>query len=136
MADLTINAAQVNWVGGTSPFIQTAGATITRGQAVSRASNGEYVLADANVEAQSVVAGIALSDGYDGTRFILAPPGAVIDFGATLAAGSTYILSDTPGLIADEADAASGWYKTVLAVGESPAGREAEILTNTPGLVP
>ena len=135
MADLTVNAARVTHVGGTGYMVQTAGATITRGQVVSRVSaDNNYVLADANVEAQSVVAGIALSDGYDGSLFILAPPGAVIDFGGNLTAGDTYILSDTAGAVADESDAGSGWYKTVLAVGQGT--REAEILTNEPGLVP
>ena len=133
MANLTINVAQVNWTGGVRWDVETAGASITRGQALARVSN-RLVLADANVAANSVIAGIALTDGYDGGLVVYAPPGAVIDWGATLGAGSAYILSDTPGAIADVADAASGWYVTGLAVGVGT--REAEVLNNPPGLVP
>ena len=133
MANLTINVAQVKWVGGVLWTVERAGATITRGQVVTRINN-EYQLADANVQANSVVAGIALSDGYDGSQILIAPPGARNDFGASLAAGSTYILSDTPGALADDSDAAAGWYVTNVAVGIGT--REAIILTNEPGLVP
>lgn len=131
MADLTITQNQVKWVGGVRWLIGTAGTTITRGQALTLVDN-EYLHGDANFADNSVFAGIALTDGYDGGLVVVAPPGAIIDFGATLVAGQTYIMSINSGAIADDEDAGAGWYVTVIAVGQGT--REAEILTNPPGL--
>ena len=97
MADLSITAANVDWVGGTPPKRVKAGATITRGMWVYRdAADGEYKKADANGSATlSVVEGMALTDGFDGKPMLIAPNGAVVNVGATTTAGAAYGLTST-----------------------------------------
>lgn len=125
MADISVTAANVKWVSGARPQIVKAGATITRGQAVyQNTTTLEHELADADTDAASEFAGIALSDGYDGADMLIAPPGAVINWGATLAAGTVYVLSTTAGGVAPEADLASGDYVVVLAIGAGTANAE------------
>ena len=135
MADLTIKAANVKWVADRAPLVEKAGATITRGQVVYRdASTGTYKLAKADGTDTAVVAGIAISDGYDGSHFLLAAPGATIDWGATLTAGRVYVLSaTTDGAIGGLARPISGNATVVLAVGGG--NREAMILVTAPEII-
>jgi hypothetical protein len=104
MPDLSITAANVRWVGGTPPKRVKAGATITRGMAVYRdAADGEYKKADANGSAtQSVVEGVALTDGFDGGEMLIALDKAKINIGATTTAGAAY------GLTSSDAGTANG----------------------------
>ena len=134
MADLTITAANVKWVADRAPLVEKAGATITRGQVVYRdASTGTYKLAKADNAATTPVAGIAISDGYDGSHFLLAAPGATIDWGATLTAGEVYVLSATAGGIAPKDDLVSGNATVILAVGGDDS--EAMILVTAPEII-
>jgi hypothetical protein len=77
MADVAITAANVDWLGGTSPERVKAGGTITRGMMVYRDSaDGEYKAADANGSATlSVVEGMAMTDGFDGKPMLIAKDG-------------------------------------------------------------
>lgn len=127
MADITVTASQVKWVSGVRPVIVKAGAAITRGQAVYlNTTTLEYELADADTAAASEFAGIALTDGQDGSDMLIAPPGAVIDWGATLVAGTIYVVSTTAGGVAPDVDLAAGDYVVVLAIGAGT--RQAEII--------
>jgi len=127
MADITVTATNVKWISGTRPQVVKGGAAITAGQSVYlNTSTLEHELADADTDATSVFAGIALTGGQDGADMLIAPPGAVIDFGATLTAGTIYVLSTTAGGVAPEADLASGDYVVVLAIGAGT--RQAEII--------
>lgn len=122
MADISVTAANVTWVSGTRPRVVKAGATITPGQAVYlNTATGEHELADADTDAASEFAGIAISDGANARDMIIAPPGAVINWGATLVAGTIYTLSTTAGGVGVEADLATGDYVVVLAIGAGTA---------------
>lgn len=118
MTDISVTAASVVWVSGKSVQKVRAGATITAGQAVYQdLTDLEYKLADADTDAASEFAGIAITDGVDGRDMLIAPPGARINFGATLTAGTIYTLSTTAGGICPESDLTSGDYVVVLAIG-------------------
>lgn len=125
MTDITVTVGNVKWVSGTRPVVVKAGATVTRGQAAYlNTSTLEHELADADADATSQFAGIFLTDGYDGSEVLLAPPGAVINWGATLTAGTIYTLAVTPGGVCPEADLAAGDYVVVLAIGAGTANAE------------
>lgn len=125
MADISQTAANVKWVSGNRPFIGPAGATIAAGQPVYlNTTTMKYVLTDADTDAESEFAGIAMSDGVNGRDMLIAPPGAVINWGATLTAGTIYVLSTTAGGVAPWADLATGDYVVVLCIGAGSANAE------------
>lgn len=125
MADITVNATSVTWVSGVRESKGLAGATITPGQAVYLdTTTNTYKLADADTDAESVVAGIALDTAVSGRPFLFAPPGAVINFGATLTAGTIYVAATTPGGIAPWADLAAGDYVNVICIGAGTGNAE------------
>lgn len=127
MPDLSITAANVNWVGGTPPKRVKAGGTITRGMFLYRdAADGEYKAADANGSATaSVVEGMALTDGFDGKPMLIAEDGAIVNVGATTTAGAAYGLTSsdvgtaagTAGGVCLLSALGSGDYKRPLFVG-------------------
>lgn len=125
MADVVQTAANVTWVSGTRPFVGKAGATIPAGAPVYLdTTTGEYLLADADTDAASVVAGVSISGGVDGRDMVIAPPGAVINWGATLTAGTIYVASATAGAVAPWADLGTGDYVNVLCIGAGSANAE------------
>lgn len=125
MADISVTAANVTWVSGARPRVVKGGATITPGQAVYlNTSTNEYELADADTDAASEFAGIAISNGENARDMIIAPPGAVINFGATLAAGTIYTVSATAGGICPDTDLTTGDYVVVVAIGAGTANAE------------
>lgn len=124
MAALTITAGNVDWVGGSAPKRVTAGATITRGQVVTRDSaTGEYVLADADDSTLVDNLAIALTDGFDGKPMLVAEDKAIINIGATTVAGTVYGLSSSTatggaaGGVSPVADLGSGDTVRTLFVG-------------------
>lgn len=121
MADLSVTAASV--LPGTesegAQFEQgIAAVAVTAGQVVYKDNNSQYRLADNNdtSETLSVIAGVALNNCAAGQplRVQTAGPYTV---GATVAAGSVYVLSATPGGIAPVADLATGNRTSILGVG-------------------
>lgn len=121
MVDLVITAASV------LPGTDTEGAqfeygvsavAVTAGQAVYKDSANQYRLADNNdtSAALAVVAGIALHAAAAGQPLKIQTRGP-ITIGATVASGSVYVLSATPGGIAPVADLATGNRCTLLGVG-------------------
>jgi hypothetical protein len=118
MADLSPSASTVTWVSGTRPLIGTAGATFVPGQPVYLdTTTNTYKLADADTDTESVVAGVTLDSAISGRPFLLAPPGAVINIGATVVLGTIYVLSINAGGIAPWADIGTGDYPVVLFIG-------------------
>lgn len=120
MADLSVTAANV---ASSAPRIDRkgiAGATITAGQAVVKASNGKYVLADNNsaTAALRTPDGIALNGASDGQPLAVHKSGD-ITIGATLTPGTTYFLSDTPGGICAVGDLAAGEYPCIIGIARS-----------------
>lgn len=123
--DVSLTAANVTWSSGVAPFTGNAGETITEGMPVYlNTADNEYYKCDADVEATSIIAGVALSNGVNGRPMLIAPPGAVINVGATLTAGTYYCASVTPGGVAPEVDLAAGDWPTILYVGNGTAVHE------------
>lgn len=128
MADIVITAANV--VPGSNATVEhgTFGATITQGIVAYRdAADGKYKIADKNsaTAAAKVARGIALNAGSDGQ------PGAIIrsgdvTIGATLVAGTTYVLSDDGG-ISPQADATTGDTVVVIGVATSTSVLHVDI---------
>ncbi len=125
MADVSLTASQVTWSSGVAPIIGTAGETITEGMPVYLStSDNRYYKCDADVEASSIIAGVALSNAVAGRPMVIAPPGAVINVGATLTAGTYYCASTTAGGVAPETDLTSGKWPTILYIGNGTAVHE------------
>lgn len=121
MADISITAANV--VKGSNAVVEagTAGAAITAGQVVYKdAADGKYKLADADgaTAAAKAPRGIALNGASDGQPLSIIRSGDVT-IGATLAAGTAYYLSPTPGGIAPVADVLSGDDVVLIGLAES-----------------
>lgn len=125
MVDISQTPANVTWVSGTRPTVVKAGATIAAGQPVYlNTTTLEHELCDADTDAASNFAGVSLTGGVDGRDMLIAPPGAVINWGATLTAGTLYTLSTTAGGICPDVDLATGDYVNVLAIGAGTANAE------------
>lgn len=121
MADLTITAANV--LKGSNAVFATgiAGDTITAGQVLYLDSTtGKYKLADSDSATEAARKGgyIALNGASDGQPIAVMREGDVT-IGATLTAGTTYYLSDTPGGIAPIADLATGDYYCIVGIAKS-----------------
>lgn len=110
MADLTITAANVKLVSGSTKQL-LAGATLTAGQvAYKAAATSKAGLADNDSATAEVRAihGLTLHAALADQPVTLALNGAVVDLGAILTAGVDYYLSGTPGGICPRADVTTG----------------------------
>lgn len=120
MVDLVVTATSVV-KGATAKVLNgTAGATIAAGQAVYRDSaTGNYLLADSNgAAAARIPGGIALNGAAINQPVQVLTDGEVT-IGATMTAGVTYYLSDTPGGICPVADVGSGENAVYLGIAKS-----------------
>lgn len=118
MADISPSASTVTWVSGNRCVRGIAGATLVPGNAVYLdTTTNTYKLTDGDTDTESVCAGIAIDSAISGREFLLAPPGAVINIGATVALGTIYVCSLTAGAICPWADLATGDYVTILFIG-------------------
>jgi len=121
MADLTITAASVaKSTGAVENKQYVAGETITAGQAVYlKSSDSKWWKAQADgTSAEADAIGIALNGAAAGQPVSVQTAGA-ITIGATIAVGTTYVVSATAGGIAPVADLASTNYLTYLAYGSA-----------------
>lgn len=119
MTDISVTAGNV--VAGSNAVTESgfAGAAITAGQAVYRDTAGLYQLADSNgAAALRVPRGIALNSAGANQPLVIQRQGD-ITIGATLTAGVTYYLSDTPGGICPLADVGSGEYACIVGIAKS-----------------
>ncbi len=110
MADLSISAAGVKLVGGPTEDI-IAGVAVTAGQMVyDEAATEKAKLSDNDGATAEVRAlrGMALHAAAQDQPLRIAKPGALVDLGAVLAAGTDYYLSGTPGGICPRADVTTG----------------------------
>ena len=99
MADLSITAANVDYVSGPLAKVRF-GATVTRGKVVYYDSaDGEWKLQDGNGSTTTPTnvnnCGIAMTDGTDGKMGLIAKNGARINIGATAVAGVSYSATST-----------------------------------------
>jgi len=121
MADLSITAANVIADSMAVKESGVAGETITAGKAVYKSSTtGKFLLADSNSATAEVRVpyGIALNGASDGQPLVVLKSGD-ITIGATMTAGASYWLSDTPGGICPDADVGSGEYASLIGVAKS-----------------
>jgi len=121
MTDLVITAANVLSGSGAKITHGTAGATVTAGQTVYRdPTDSKYKLADNN----SATAAVRSVDGFALHASLAGQPLAVhesgpLTVGATMTAGTVYVLSDTPGGVQPTTDLGSGEYPTILGIATS-----------------
>lgn len=123
MADISITAGNVVAGSGAHTVAGICGETITAGQAVYRdATDRKYYKADNNAAGAAArqPAGIALNGGSLNQPIVVQTSGN-ITIGASLTAGTTYYLSDTPGGICPLADVGSGEYVVIIGVATSTA---------------
>ena len=117
MADISVTAANVGLAeNGVGTRQVQVGETVTQGEPLYlKTSDNKYWLADADVAASAVVAGIALTPAAADGYVVMATSGAV-DVGGTLTVGETYIVSATAGGIAPIGDLSSSDYLSILGV--------------------
>ncbi len=116
MAAISITSANVVAAAGSSLGTGTAGATITAGDVVYlNTSTSNYELGDADVEASSVVAGIALNGASASQPFDFIKSGT-LTVGSVATQGLAYYLSPTAGQFDDSVPASSD-YVVLLGIG-------------------
>lgn len=120
MVDITITPASV--VKGSNAQTENgiAGATITAGQVVYLGGSNKYLLCDSNsaTSAARSPRGVALHGASINQPLQIQRAGN-ITIGATLTAGATYFLSDTPGGICPDADVGTGETVALIGVAKS-----------------
>ena len=121
MAALTITAASV--VKGANARIDRNGyaaATITAGQAVYKAADGRWNLADddAATALVRVPTGIALSSSSANQPVAVQTDGD-ITIGATMTPGMAYYLGATPGTIVPVGDVTTPQYPAIVGIARS-----------------
>lgn len=123
MADLSITASQVQ-PGSTGALeTLTAGSAITAGQPYYKSGTSGYAADADDTSTTATVAGIAVCSASIGQKFVGQKSGTVtIGAGASITAGTVFVLSDTAGGIKPVADLASGDYVSYLGVGNASNG--------------
>lgn len=135
MADLTITAALVLAVAGSSSEMALAGEAIAAGKPLYKSSTtSKFMLADSNsatAEARRATH-ISLNNAAL-NQPVVGHKGGDIDFGADiLTPGVAYYLSDTPGGICPVADVGSGEY--VCQLGLAKTARVLAFVPQFPGV--
>jgi len=121
-ADLSITAASVKPSTDAVTRTLTAGEALTAGQLVYRSSSDFKIYkadADHATAANRDVYGVAVTGAASGGLVIVCLEDPNLTIGATVSNGTVYVLSATAGGIAPLADATTGWYPTVVAIGKS-----------------
>jgi hypothetical protein len=132
MSDISVTAASVVKGAGAVLDRGYAGETITAGQAVYRdTTSGKYLKADSNsaTAAARVPVGIALNGASLDQPLTIQKTGDIA-IGATLTAGVTYYLSDTPGGICPVADVGTGEYFCIIGIAKSTSVLSIGILSS------
>ena len=116
MADISVTVANVIKGANAVSNTFTAGVALTAGQVVYQdTSDKKYRLADADVQATALVAGIVLNDAAANQPVEIQTAGD-IDVGGTLVVGTVYVLSLTAGGINTTTAISSGDFTSVLGI--------------------
>jgi hypothetical protein len=101
---------------GTRVRVVQAGESITQGQPVYLNTDSKHYRADANASASAAKAiGIALSPASTDGWFVMQEgPGGLVNLGATLTVGETYVVGATAGQVNPIGDLASGHFPCLL----------------------
>ena len=121
MADLTVTAANVtsNNTSQTYRSYETDVA-ITAGEAVAEdPSTGNLVLAKADTENNAQLVGIALTTSSGAGEYIVVAERGLYVSGASMVAGTYYVVSGNAGKLAPFGDLTTGEYVTYAVVAES-----------------
>lgn len=128
--DVTITAANVRPSASTLPRLLQAGGGITAGQVCYLdASAGKWLAANTTANAEESGSEgliVALTNASLDNYFIGADAG-IVTIGGTVAAGETYVLSDTSGAITLASDATTGWRQVIIGYGASTSTIELDI---------
>jgi hypothetical protein len=119
MADLSITAASVKLKSNVKPpIVVHVGEAVAQGQpGYSKAADaGKYWRADADTAIEAAASGVFLTAAASGGYAMFAPPGCIIDLGATLTVGQVYYVSPNVGAICLYTDLASGDFVTIVGV--------------------
>lgn len=138
MANLSQTAANVA-VGSstTTVALVQAGESVTQGMPVYFATDGKYYQSDANASATTAdVDGIAISPASTDGYFMIAKPSttpnrSLVNLGATLTVGETYVVSATKGAIAPIGDLTNGDYPVILGVAKTAALLDFQVAIST-----
>ena len=125
MADLTITAANVDWVSG-SKSTKDAAETIAVGDCVYDTGSSTYGVASNGAAAKDSVVGIALNAATAAHPVTIAETGAGVGFGAILTVGEMYVLSAT-GKISPIGDKASSDYVSYIGYGDTTSNMKLTI---------
>jgi hypothetical protein len=130
MTALTITATAVVAGADATRDNGKAGAALTAGQAVYKASDGTYKLADTN-DASAIVrkpAGIALNGAAAGQPVAVLTKGS-ITIGSAVVGGTAYYLGGAPGAIVPVADLTTGDRPALLGMATSATVIYIDILS-------
>jgi hypothetical protein len=134
VVDIVVTSANVIKGTGAKTRSGIAGTTITAGQTLYKdtSDSDKYKLYDSDGATAIVrkLAGVSLHGASAGQPITLQYEGN-ITIGATVAAGTVYLGSDTPGGIRPNVDSNSGDYITVLGVGISTTEIYMKIVETT-----
>lgn len=134
MADVTVTAANVIAADNAVKESGLAGETIVAGKAVYKSpSTKKYMLADSNsvTAGAKTAVGIALNGASLNQPLTIMKSGDVT-IGATMTAGATYFLSDTPGGICPDADVGAG--ENVCQIGIAKSTTLLSVKISAPGI--
>ncbi len=128
MADLVVVAANVKPASSTVTKKGIAGESISAGQSVFKATDGQIELAEKDLTAADAAAvGVSLNDAALDQPVEFAITGD-INMGTILAIGQVYIVGAAPGGIAPEADAAATEFLTVIGVATTTSNLKLGLL--------
>ena len=132
MADISITAANVKQGSNAILTEGAAGATVKAGQIVFKSStSGKFALSDNDGVGLKQVDGVALNGAADGQP-LKVQIGGDITIGATLAPGTAYYLSGTPGGICPLADVTTG--DDVILIGIAKSASVLTLRITDPGV--
>ena len=123
MANLSQTAGNVA-VGASSTVTVTlaAGETITQGQPVyQKSSDLLYYKADANASLEAAGSSYIALTPASASGYFVAVKSGLMNLGATLTVGTTYVVSATAGAICPIVDLTTGDYVTILGTASTSA---------------
>lgn len=118
-------------MSATQVTVGTGGEALTQGQPVYLSSSKWYRCDANDTAAKAVCGGIVLTPCATDGIVVIAPNGASVDLGATLAIGTTYAVSATVGGVCPIADITSGQYPTILGTATTASKLPLSIIVGT-----
>lgn len=123
MANLSITAANVGLGNAARVRTVQVGEAVTHAQPLYLGTDNKYYKADANLSlAASKAVAVSLSSAStDGYVVIVETEESLVNLGATLTVGETYVVSATAGAICPIGDLTTGAYPCILGIATTTA---------------